>query len=421
MKYIAYAWGKGNDGVLFFVQRLEEMLFHYSDDIVKTPIHNTATLIEEYIILERDKNVKSFHLNMISDELIRSLQNDIIAKNRIGSKRIEGIINEIRINPNDTIHYLHGLITTSDYMKWCSNYLIEKLNKENAKEEITKGLRGWISAIIQSGYSPEYIYRYLKNEFDKEEIADPYNVCIDFLQHFNKENNEYRVYFRFYAIMKSYQSLLIERLEVSFDDDNWFDQLNNKKNKSFVGYVDIKAIDPYVAMEQAFNALNIFIKFYRVISNHKKAIVSNSGMVRRISDDVCMYLPVKSRGYKAIEVEPKMDLKSMIDSVVLGCQRKGANTYSHVNKAINLHNMALSQLDLNDGFVNLWSILEVVSSDSKEESKIKSVVDSVLPILQNDFFFKYFISLCDDIKTALNRTDYQNLLKCILHGDSPQW
>ena len=221
--------------------------------------------------------------------------------------------------------------------------------------------------------------------------------------------------------MESYQSLLIKRLEFSFNDDNWFDKLKYKKNKSFVGYVDIKAIDPYVAMEQAYNVLNIFVKFYRVISNHRKSIVSNSGMVRRVADDTCMYLPVTSRGYKSIEVEPKTDLRTVIDNAVLGCQSKGALTYSHVNKAINLHNMALSQLDLNDGFVNLWSVLEVVSRDSKEESKIKSVVDSILPILQNDFFIKYFRSLCDDIKTAINRTDYQNLLRCINQEGSPEY
>lgn len=62
MKYITQEWDRQYDGILFFIQRLEEMLFHYSDDIVKAPVHNTATLIEEYCIAEKDKAIKSFYL-----------------------------------------------------------------------------------------------------------------------------------------------------------------------------------------------------------------------------------------------------------------------------------------------------------------------------------------------------------------------
>ena len=47
MKYITQDWTSTKDGYLFFVQRLQEMLFHYSDDIVKAPVHNTQTLLEE--------------------------------------------------------------------------------------------------------------------------------------------------------------------------------------------------------------------------------------------------------------------------------------------------------------------------------------------------------------------------------------
>ena len=46
MKYITQDWTSTKDGYLFFVQRLQEMLFHYSDDIVKAPVHNTQTLLE---------------------------------------------------------------------------------------------------------------------------------------------------------------------------------------------------------------------------------------------------------------------------------------------------------------------------------------------------------------------------------------
>ena len=53
MKYITQDWTSTKDGYLFFVQRLQEMLFHYSDDIVKAPVRNTQTLLEEYVDTEK--------------------------------------------------------------------------------------------------------------------------------------------------------------------------------------------------------------------------------------------------------------------------------------------------------------------------------------------------------------------------------
>ena len=74
MKYIVQKWDQKYDGILFLIQRLQEMLFHYSDDIVKAPVHNTMTLIYEYLELEQDSDILQFHFDAISSELINSLQ-----------------------------------------------------------------------------------------------------------------------------------------------------------------------------------------------------------------------------------------------------------------------------------------------------------------------------------------------------------
>lgn len=69
MKYITQDWTSTKDGYLFFVQRLQEMLFHYSDDIVKAPVHNTQTLLEEYVDTEKDVvkgSIKQYQLDIIA-------------------------------------------------------------------------------------------------------------------------------------------------------------------------------------------------------------------------------------------------------------------------------------------------------------------------------------------------------------------
>ena len=103
MKYIVHDWDEKFDGVLYFIQRLEEMLFHYSDDIVKAPIHNTATLILEYIELEKNQGVQAFHLDMVANELRESLSNDPIVKDKIGVNKVQKIVESLKNQQKSTV------------------------------------------------------------------------------------------------------------------------------------------------------------------------------------------------------------------------------------------------------------------------------------------------------------------------------
>ena len=417
MRYITQIWSSENDSILYFIQRLEEMLFHYSDDIVKAPVHNTATLIIEYIILSKDNNIQNFHLDIVADELRESLQNDLIIKERIGVKKVQKLLDSLKCQQKDTVNYLSGLISFPTYYGWCIEYLLNNISIANAKTNIRQGLRSWISSVIWAGYTPEYVYRYLRLSFDKK-VDEPLQAITSFVQHFNMEQKEFRVYFLFMSMAEPYRELLMKRLNVVFKDDGHFDSIYKKDNKSFVGYIDVKAIDPYCATQKAHQNLDIFVSFYRVISNRKKDLIAKNATVRDIVTNEEIKLPVAPRGYNVIEVEPQLNLVQQIDTAVIGCQSKHQKTYISLNKIITLHNMALRQVDLADGFVNLWSVLEVVSKGVEKKSKIDAVVYSILPILHNDYFIKYFMTILEDLKTALPKIVFANLMNKVTQGES---
>ena len=420
MKYIELQWEQSNDGVLYFVQRLEEMLFHYSDDIVKAPVHNTATLIKEYVRLSMDKNIKPFHLREVAEELQESLQNDRILKERIGSKKIQKLIDSLKSHQTDTVRYLSNMISSKVYYKWCVSYVLKYVPKATAKDEILHGLRSWIASVIWAGYSSEYVYRYLKETFSKS-VNEPVCEAEKFINHFNMEYRYYRVYFLFMGSIASYRELLNQRLEVVFNDDGYFHEMSQPYNGAFVGYIDVNMFDPYSAARGALANINIFISFYRVISNRKKDLISKTVMVRDVDESNTVKMPVILNGYRAIEVEPKVDLKKTIDYIILGCQRKPRDTYYNLKRIIELHNMALKQVDLSDGFVNLWSVLEVVSKGSDKESKIEAVISSIMPVLQNDYIHTYFDSIQSDLKNALPHDSYKELISEISEEGSERF
>lgn len=415
MKYIGHSWGNQNDGILFFVQRLQEMLFHYSDDIVKAPVHNSATLIMEYLITDKDVSVQKYHLDYIAEELKDSLERDSIAKSCLGTDNINRIISEMKNDQGNLIKYLYSSLPFEVYHKKTCLYLLEKTNNPNQKEEIEYALRTWIASVVYGGYRSEYIYRHL-NKLFAEVVGNPYEVAENFINHFDFEKKEYAVYLNFYKSVKPYKDLLSQRLEVIFEDDGNFEKIGNTKykNESFVGKIIVKELDPYEAISEAYQRLDIFFSFYRVISNRGTQLLGKNGLV--ICDAEEMKLPVVTNGYKAIELEPRINLESTIDNMVIGCQKKDIHTYYHLQKMIRLHNMALIQPDLSDGFVNLWSILEVASSDASLDSKIKNVVHSILPILQNDYYYKIFSSILDDLSNNLSKADMRMLFEKVKEG-----
>lgn len=415
MKYIGHSWGNQNDGILFFVQRLQEMLFHYSDDIVKAPVHNSATLIMEYLITDKDVSVQKYHLDYIAEELKDSLERDSIAKSCLGTDNINRIISEMKNDQGNLIKYLYSSLPFEVYHKKTCLYLLEKINNPNQKEEIEYALRTWIASVVYGGYRSEYIYRHL-NKLFAEVVGNPYEVAENFINHFDFEKKEYAVYLNFYKSVKPYKDLLSQRLEVIFEDDGNFEKIGNTKykNESFVGKIIVKELDPYEAISEAYQRLDIFFSFYRVISNRGTQLLGKNGLV--ICDAEEMKLPVVTNGYKAIELEPRINLESTIDNMVIGCQKKDIHTYYHLQKMIRLYNMALIQPDLSDGFVNLWSILEVASSDASLDSKIKNVVHSILPILQNDYYYKIFSSILDDLSNNLSKADMRMLFEKVKEG-----
>lgn len=256
----------------------------------------------------------------------------------------------------------------------------------------------------------------LNTNIFEESINDPEKKAQIFLNRFDFEIGKYKVYFVFYEKLKPYQKLLNERLHISFEDDGCFKQIK-RKQKSFIGVMETKAYDNYSAMKRAYSALEIFLRYLEVFLNDNISVIGKNGLVIRQDTQEGIILPVKAFGYKSIKPEPRENFKTEIDTIVLGCQEKGKETYSQLNKIVDLHNAALNQQDLNDAFLNLWSALEVASVTDSSKSKIESVTDNIVSILQNDYFECIFSNILDDLKNNLGNRKVSLLLKDITEFD----
>lgn len=174
MKYwIPVHWSDSfeHEGLLFFVQRVQEMLFHFSDDVYRAPVHNTSTLIQEYINVHKEVKagtVGAYQLVSIYDEIKDSFIHDKVLYANLGESYVKSLHDQLQsctdANKINLINYLSGLIKPF-YLGWTTEYLKNQIGYGNHKAEIESGTRAWISDLIMRGYTSEFIYSYTEQFF----------------------------------------------------------------------------------------------------------------------------------------------------------------------------------------------------------------------------------------------------------------
>lgn len=425
MKYwIPTHWSDSFDheGLLFFAQKIQEMLFHFSSDIHRVPVHNTATLIHEFFITYKEiksGTVKNYQLTPIFEEIRNSFSSNKVLIDNLGDEFVVAVSKQLNNcsenNYYNLVNYISGIIS-SHYLEWTISYLKKHIPYGNHKTEIEYGIRSWLPEIIMRGYSAEYIYNYLKSLVEREiSSLDDLN---DFFDRFNFEKRTYRVYFQISDIINIYVETLHERLDLNFEDDGHFNLINQKRHH-ILCYFEIEALDYYCAISHAYHKINLFFRYYRFISNKRNYLLYKFGAVLECDSEQIYYLPILPTGFKSIEMPQEEVRPYLIDTIILGVQKHHRDGMDRLNKAIELHNSALRQQLPKDGFINLWSALEVLCPQENNTSKLDSILYAALPILQNDYFATVFESIFSDLKDNLSEQDFTNLMSRIeCSGDS---
>lgn len=86
-----------------------------------------------------------------------------------------------------------------------------------------------------------------------------------------------------------------------------------------------------------------------------------------------------------------------------------------LNKITQMHNRAISNNGLQNGFLNLWSILEVLCV-KKEGNKINQVIEKVVPILKKDYVVSMMEDIAQNMKTILGDDEYVTFINQIDEG-----
>ena len=165
-------------GMLFFVQRMNELLFHYSMDTYKAPTLNIKLLLREYLeTIEQIKEgiLKEKNEIPIFEEIVWCLENDRIAQKVIGVSKCEEFKKNNGSYDKDMkrkicqlfLDKLSGWIYLGEIEKDLKNAIIN-----DSKKQIDVYSRCFVRELTVFGYDSRYIFACLNRIFYAKRVND---------------------------------------------------------------------------------------------------------------------------------------------------------------------------------------------------------------------------------------------------------
>lgn len=395
-------------GLLFFVQRVDEMLFYYTLDTYKPPIYNIVLLLREYFsVMNKIDNgiLKDKNEIAIIDEIIWTLKRDDVAKEVIGDFAVDDFIQNYGSYGKDkkkrTLNLFLNKIDNKEYLDRIRNYL-KKSIMEDKKSDIEKYSILYIRELTVIGYDARYIYKCLNNVFYKKIISK--NDCIeDFFACFSLEGRMYSVLFSVNEEMASLCEKMHNKSMLNYvkvlNRNEVPKEIGVKEGFKVVSIEEINSLDEYAAFEMGktlFKLLNNYFTFFRSIDNELESggyVKSDEGKIEFIKENVSGIN--RTRRIQSSE-KTYASTTGLLDIATANYE----NLYK-MSRIMEIHNTAIVTKSQSNVLLSLWSILELLLEENETDNKhsrITNIIDMIIPSLVNSYIERIVLDLYEDVK-----------------------
>ena len=411
--------------MLYCAQRIEEMLMDYTSHLYKVPVYNSFLLCTEYLRvydLVKERTIDGSHLTNILEEFIDTFSTDIVIKDQYSNTEIQQYISKLKGNSlpeqRKMMYYLFHIM--SSYPEWAAKSLKKAVNNPKDKKKIEKALRSYVPMIIGLGYHPVHIFRFCKRIFKDQEICD--GACLDqFINHFDGSEIDYTVYFAVDKRVTKFKTILEARLGISFETDEFSEKLRFDHSKYTCINMHNTALDPNGAAIRAYNAFNIFMRFYKFLGNRDEDWCWDTALVKD-HDGIIEYPPLKPDRYAISKDYDDQTLGKNSERIISKLLENAAgNDFFVIHKMIETHNTAIESHDAKNAFLNLWSIIEIIGVYDHTDSKIKEVLRSIVPVLKRNYINRVVEELHDYIKANVDSYEYNRIINSLNLSGSEEY
>ena len=396
--------------LLFFAQRMDELLFHHTTDTYRYSALSIRGLAAEYCAVYHDVNAGTLNkknLDHIIDEFACRIKCDDIAKDILTNEYVERFIKcygswDIK-SQYENLQYVGRKLSNRTYYSRLVNRLKELVTENRQKKEIDEKTALFVKELLDCGYNANYVYQVLHEVFFHQDVSS-LDSLDSFLSQFDFSTKKYDVYIGYSNDMSSlfplFKKIVISDLNISMLDLEAVPiGIKTKRQKTILKFEGVESYDMYSAFE--------------IVNAISSCVVNSYSFFRHEPNAIHTYGQVVNENGNIITIRPKKLLKNSVASLSRQDATQNAESlikilfanYENLSdfmKVTNIHNSAIYSENTSESLLSLWSILEsIVEEDvtndklksdganaAKERSKIGNVISYTIPYLKSTYIQK---------------------------------
>jgi len=399
------------EGLLYFAQRFNELLFDYTIDTYKYFTLNSAFLCIEarqMISFVEGEIIDSKNLEAVLEEVNWSVSNDKIVKSILGNMfEMYFPLNDFE-NKQDIKLKLDIILNKLHPFKYFSKTkeLLREAIKQGHKKEIDHYATNLVTSLVNMGYHQNYLFHSTISFFhDNRKPINTYEKIDDFLNLFNFKKNKYSVVFIASKIFNEIKDTcgkfkleILDNLQNNDGNSVVEKYLQKKSNDEiFVLCNDLEEKEPQSARKVADARIqrvaNLFSYFHHKDAPNWKEEVLIIDTERKSYDIFSLPTSPMVKGEDLLPKKAAAHLNQMIRHFGLG-----EKSFRKFNRAIELHGQAVSNRVPENQLLNIWISFETLIEGSKNKSKIESIIDGITPFLTLTYLRRIFRYIAKALK-----------------------
>lgn len=398
--------------ILFFSDRLIEMLNHNTVDSYKVPLFNTVGLGSE--ILEIIEHVKNGNLLInsvkgMTEEFQRSLRVDRVSQKILGEDfSIENKLHGNTVSDEFENEIRNIMEKLSPYHNVCEDLLCQEIVDKKRKTVINELLSSWLSDCIFRHYSRSHIFYSACNYFFNPENVtriDSNELFPSFLEFFDLQPTTFTL---ITIVDQKFEKMFDENLDsISFhceipDDLNYDTQIEidfQEKidmNQTFMIWKNVLAMDPYSASETVISNLQSAKGYYGFVNHSTDLFLGNESLAYG-EELIQLVRPDLSPMKMMSDLEHSFH-DQRLANILQSFKRLNKRSFTIIDNSLSFHREALITNRPEGQFPSLWMALETIINPTNNRGKIINAVKEVIvPVLG----VKYFYKIISNIKETL--------------------
>ncbi len=388
-------------GLVYFAQRLDELLFDFTLDSYKPPALNPVSLCREAIEFIEDveaNEVPTAGLAPILEELMSVIGQDPISKSLLDLPLNQYVLNHNDTPPHDTKIRLEVLLRTLDsslYFSETMDFLADSVLR-NHKKDIGHGARLLVSLLIDQGMSKAYLYQksqdfFFRGSIGPASISNPQDI-LSFFDEIAPVSHEFDVFFivsdEIKLVRDSTELFQIEIIDELPDDiTELANECNFTPNDSelLVQIGDIRALDCFSARKEAERKIDMLRDLYTLYFHRSELSWRHETLISQCCIDApAQVFAPKSPMQKAFDSTPayaSKRLKYLLRNLSL--RRDDGQSLMKFQRIVDLHGISVTNEVPENQLLNLWISMEtVVPTGRGRSSTIGRMVRAIEPFVR---------------------------------------